>query len=300
VTQPMTEERITKLAFLDELYSIYAARGLDTAELSKLAGSQLDEIIKEARLLQAVRGMGQRARQAGEAVAQKVSPTRRLTAEMERSGMGDVVAKTQKQGRLSSRVEAAGREMARTPAERVKATGLKMSPEETAQITKATEQMGRGGSTGGRILGGTLEGAGQHVGHKSTLGLMTNPLGVPLGGALEGATRQSGKELVRSAGEAAQAGAGGLRGSLGRGLQQHAKRVGQAGEVAGLAALGTMAHAPLSGAGALGTAALKGVGLKGALANTLGGVGAHGVADVAGMGIQRGMGIAQRGLAAVA
>jgi hypothetical protein len=291
----MSTDHITKLAFLDELRSIYAAKNWDSGELSKLADSRLNEIIKEARFLQAVRNIGQRARQAGETVAQKVSPTHRLTAEMERSGMGDVVAKTQKQGRLSSRMEASGRQMAMTPAERVQAAGFKMAPGEAEQVTRAAEQMGRGGA-GKRIVGGALEGAGQHVGHKSTLGLLTNPLGVPLGGAVEGVARQSGKELVRSAGQAAQAGGGGLRGSVGRGLQEQAGRLGQIAELGGLASLGTVAHAPLSGAGVLGTAALKGVGAKGALAGALGNLGAHGAADVIGTAMQRGGRAAQRAL----
>lgn len=282
----MAAEQVTKLAFLEELHNIYQSRGWDTGELSKLANARLDEMIKEAKFLQALRGMGQR-------VTQKVSPTARLAGALEREGMGDVVQQAQRQQGIAGmgrRIQAAGKQMAMTPAERVTAAGLKMAPGEAAEITRAAEQMGRGGA-GQRMVGGALEGVGHHVAHKGKRALL-NPIGVPLGGALEGLSRQGGKELVRTTGLAGEVGAGGLRGSIGRGLQQHAGRVGQAGELGGLAALGTVAHAPLSSAGALGTAALKGLGIKGALAGALGSVGAHGAADVVGMGIQRGMAVA--------
>ena len=297
----MTADQIIKLAFLEELHNIYYARGWDTSELSKMAS--VDLMIKEARFLQALKGLGQKARQVGTNIAQKVSPTARLQGAMQQGGMGDVVKNVQKQQGVGARLQAAGKQMAMTPTERVSAAGFKMAPGEAGQITQAAQQMGRGGA-GNRVLGGAMEGAGHHIAHKSTLGLLANPLGAPMGGALEGATRQAGKELVRTTGLAGEVGAGGLRGSIGRGMQQYAPHVGQAGEIAGLAAMGTAAHAPLSSAGALGTAALKGLGVKGALAGALGNVGAHGAADVVGTAMQHGAGKAapliQRGMAAFA
>ncbi len=299
----MTEDQVIKLAFLEELHNIYRARGWDVAGFSKTASAHVDLMIKEARFLQALKGLGQKAQQVGSAAMQKVSPTARLQGAMQQGGMGDVVKNVQKQQGVGARLQSAGKQMAMTPAERVTAAGYKMAPGEAGQVTRAAQQMGRGGA-GNRVLGGALEGAGHHISHKSTLGLMANPLGAPMGGALEGATRQVGKELVRSTGLAGQVGAGGLRGSVGRGMQQYAPHIGQAGEIAGLAAMGTAAHAPLSSAGALGTAALKGLGIKGALAGALGNVGAHGVADVAGTAMQHGAARAapfiQRGVSAFA
>lgn len=104
---------------------------------------------------------------------------------------------------------------------------------------------------GRRVLGEVAQSAGHHYSHKSTLGNMMNPLGGAIGGVAEGLTRSAGKEL--HAGGASVGGrAGSAMQSAGRGLQTAAKPAGMAGEVAGLAGLGSALHAPLSAAGLVG------------------------------------------------
>ncbi len=104
---------------------------------------------------------------------------------------------------------------------------------------------------GSRVAGEVAHSAGHHYAHKSTLGNLMNPLGGALGGIGEGLTRQAGKEL-HSAGTGMAGRAGGALRAAGGGLQRAAKPMGMAGEVAGLAGLGTALHAPLSVAGAVG------------------------------------------------
>lgn len=104
---------------------------------------------------------------------------------------------------------------------------------------------------GSRVAGEVAQSAGHHYAHKSTLGNVINPLGGALGGISEGLTRSAGKEL-HTAGTGMAGRAGGALRSAGSGLQRAAKPMGMAGEVAGLAGLGTALHAPLSLAGAVG------------------------------------------------
>lgn len=104
---------------------------------------------------------------------------------------------------------------------------------------------------GSRVAGEVAQSAGHHYAHKSTLGNLINPLGGALGGISEGLTRSAGKELA-GAGAAAGGRAGKALGAVGGGLQRAAKPMDMAGEVAGLAGLGTALHAPLSLAGAVG------------------------------------------------
>lgn len=146
---------------------------------------------------------------------------------------------------------------------------------------------------GSRVAGEVAQSAGHHYAHKSTLGNVINPLGGALGGISEGLTRSAGKEL-HGAGGAVGGGLGGAMQSAGKGLQRAAKPMGMAGEVAGLAGLGTALHAPLSLAGAVGGKlvgaasaaapavehALHGVGHTAAhAAHDVVGNAAHGVAD---------------------
>lgn len=104
---------------------------------------------------------------------------------------------------------------------------------------------------GARVAGEVAHSAGHHYAHKSTLGNLMNPLGGALGGISEGLTRSAGRELS-AAGSNVGGRAGRAMGAAGGGLQRAAKPMGMAGEVAGLAGLGTALHAPLSVAGAVG------------------------------------------------
>lgn len=104
---------------------------------------------------------------------------------------------------------------------------------------------------GRRVLGEVAQSAGHHYSHKSTLGNVLNPLGGAIGGVAEGLTRSAGKELHTGGGTVGGR-LGGAMQSAGKGLQTAAKPVGMAGEVAGLAGLGSALHAPLSAAGLVG------------------------------------------------
>jgi hypothetical protein len=141
-------------------------------------------------------------------------------------------------------------------------------------------------------MGEMAHSVGHHYAHKGTLANMINPLGGAFGGLAEGATRAAGKEMVRGG---AAMGASGVRGtgmasramgSVGRGMQTMAKPVGMAGEVAGLAGLGTAVHAPLSLAGAVGGKILGGAAHAapaiGDMLHSSGDVLAHGAHDVVG------------------
>jgi hypothetical protein len=110
---------------------------------------------------------------------------------------------------------------------------------------------------GARVAGEVAQSAGHHYAHKSTLGNIMNPLGGALGGISEGLTRSAGKEL-HGAGTGLGGRVGGAMQTAGKGLQRAAKPMGMAGEVAGLAGLGSAVHAPLSVAGAVGGKMLGG------------------------------------------
>lgn len=112
-------------------------------------------------------------------------------------------------------------------------------------------------SAGRRIAGEAVHGAGHHIDHASTLKMVTNPLGVPLGGALEGATRGVGKELQR-------AGSSGVQ-RAGQAMVKHAPKAGVVGEVGALGGLGAAVHAPLSGAAVIGGKLAPVLGHAGAL-----------------------------------
>jgi hypothetical protein len=138
---------------------------------------------------------------------------------------------------------------------------------------------------GSRVAGEVAQSAGHHYAHKSTLGNVINPLGGAIGGISEGLTRSAGKEL-HSAGAGVTGGMGRAMQSAGKGLQHAAKPMGMAGEVAGLAGLGTAVHAPLSLAGALGGkmlgAAAHAAPAVGEALHSAGHVAAHAAHDVVG------------------
>jgi hypothetical protein len=142
---------------------------------------------------------------------------------------------------------------------------------------------------GSRVAGEVAQSAGHHYAHKSTIGNLMNPLGGAMGGVAEGLTRSAGKELA-SAGAQVPGRAGRAMGAVGGGLQRAAKPMGMAGEVAGLAGLGTAVHAPLSVAGALGGklvgAAAHAAPVVGEALHHVGHTVAHGVHDVVGTAAQ--------------
>lgn len=133
-----------------------------------------------------------------------------------------------------------------------------------------------------RTVGEMASSAGHHYAHKSTLGNVLNPLGGAVGGMAEGLTRAGGKELT-SAGHNVGGRMGNAMRAGGAGLQRVAKGVGAAGEVAGLAGLGTALGAPLSAAGLLGGKALGAAapGLEHALHHTSQAA-HHAVSDITG------------------
>lgn len=291
-----TYDQIVKEAFLDELRNIYAARG-EEFDRHKLAGVDVDYMVKSAIFGKALQGL----RGAGRSVAAKVSPNQRFIQSMGKidEGLADTARSALKQQGVGARMEQWGRAARQTPVQRVQAAGLKLAPGEASQITKATEQMG-GTTLGKRLVGGAAEGAGAHIAHKSPLGIAINPIGVPLGGAIEGLTRQAGREAVAAGGRAGLAGrtsAAKALGGLGMGAQRHAKKVGLAGEIAGLAGLGTVAHLPLSAAGAVGG---KVVGAGAAAAPVLADVAGHalhglgGAGDVVAHGLHDAVGMASK------
>lgn len=144
----------------------------------------------------------------------------------------------------------------------------------------------------GRVAGELAHSMGHHYAHKSTLMNAINPLGGAIGGLAEGATRAAGKEMVRGGAAMGANGARGLgaaskaMGGVGRGLQAAAKPMGMAGEVAGLAGLGTALHAPLSVAGVVGGKILGGAAHAapaiGDALHSAGATLAHGAHDVVG------------------
>ncbi len=167
-------------------------------------------------------------------------------------------------------------------------------------LPEEAKAMGFRTSAGARIAGEAAHSAGHHMGHATTTGKLLNPLGKPVGGAIEGLTRGVGQELERASGAVATGlgGAGrgslggGFTGALGRGLQVSAPRVGQAGEL--LAAAGTatgVGHA-LSPAAAGLSGVLKATGMYAPAKAALGTGGLNLAKDVAAAGIEHGV---QRG-----
>ncbi len=278
----MNFEETLKLAFVDELRNIHAARGLEVPDLAQLTdNTRLHELFKEAAFLDALKGMGQAAAGAGRQLAAKVSPNARLMHAAAHEGIGDVAHSALKASAPSARLEQWGKLQRMTPVEKVRHAGFATAGREAQSITQATKSMG-GTSVGKRVLGGGVEGVGAHYGHKGLVGIASNPLGVGIGGAAEGVTRQVGRELVHSTGLAGELGGGGIRGAAGRGLQGAAKGVGMATEIGALGGMGAATHLPLSVAGVTGTGVLKGLGAKQALVGALGDHGAHTVADAVG------------------
>lgn len=140
-----------------------------------------------------------------------------------------------------------------------------------------------------RVVGEVAQSTGHHYAHKSTVGNLMNPLGGAFGGVAEGLTRSAGKEM-HTAGGALGGRAGSALQAGGKGLQAAAKPAGMAGEVAGLAGLGTALHAPLSAAGLVGGkmlgAAAHAAPAVGEALHSVGHTVAHAAHDVVGTGTQ--------------
>jgi hypothetical protein len=173
--------------------------------------------------------------------------------------------------------------------------GLKLkkgvTPEQAAAV-------GRKSTAAGRVLGEGLEGAGSHMTHATGAGKTLNPLGKPAGGFIEGITRGTGQELQRAAGRAAEVGAGGIRGSLGRGLVAQAPRVGQLGEIAGAAGTATMLGQAVSPAAAGLAAVAKATGTYAPMKGALGHLGLNVVKDTAAHALEKGVHYAPKAMRA--
>lgn len=141
----------------------------------------------------------------------------------------------------------------------------------------------------GRIFGEALHGAGHHMTEASNLGIAANPFGKAVGGGIEGAVRGAGREVQRSLGDAALVGGGGIRGSLGRGLEANARRIGMAGEIgtgaAAATALGTALSPMAAGVGA----AAKSMGVYYPLKGAVGHLGANVLKDTASTALEHGL-----------
>lgn len=242
----MNYEEIKQAALLDELQKIAEANGGTIPGLEKLA-------LSFTPIANAAKGL------MGGGAAKTVNPFKGGPGIFQRFGQ-DLMAGGKMLGRDSTKSLVAGNRVAAGPA--------------------------------GRVMGEMAHSVGHHYAHKGTLANLINPLGGALGGVAEGATRAAGKEMVRGAGAM---GASGVRGTgiaakamggVGTGLQRVAKPMGMAGEVAGLAGLGTAVHAPLSVAGAVGGKILGGAAHAapaiGDVLHSAGDVVAHGAHDVVG------------------
>lgn len=298
----MTYEEQVKLSFLDELRSIAAATDRVFDDLEKFASDgRLRELIKEAKFLQALRKMV------------PASGTAKFMDAAAEQGMGGVAQKALKSSKAPARLQQWGKTMRQTPVQRVRAAArgatdpaekalLKMRPGEAKGITQAAQQMG-GTSLGKRMLGASVEGAGAHMGHAGLIKRVGAHVGVPVGGAFEGAIGQAGRELrsvgtnLRAAGARARAAGGGAwqraagRTASGAGFaaQKAAPVVGHALEAGAM--IGTGIPALTSAAPALVpgiAAAAKGAGTAGLVAKKM--LGGHmlGAADkIVGAGLRK-------------
>lgn len=249
-------------AELEQVLKLASAE-LSSLDAMKLASGSFEELRKEA-ILKALR---------------RVLPKKKLVQ------VGDEVVDLTPEGAYTQ----AGKHLKEL------GKGLKLkkgvTPEQAAAV-------GQKSTAGGRILGEGLESAGEHMVHASTAGRAMNPLGKPVGGAIEGITRGAGQELQRAAGRAAEVGAGGIRGSLGRGLVQQAPRVGQLGEIAGAAGTATMLGQAVSPAAAGLAAVAKATGTYAPLKGAIGHLGLNVAKDTAAHAIEKGVKYAPRAIRA--
>ena len=192
------------------------------------------------------------------------------------------------------------------PASKFNYKGIGKKLEETGNMFRAPKGVSpemaraagntRAGSVSGRVFGEGLHSAGHHMGHTGAVGKTMNPLGKPIGGFIEGITAQGGRELQRAGGAVstglkgpAKTLGGGVRGSVGRGMEQHAGKVGLGGEI--LTAAGTasgLGHAVSPAAQGLASLA-KATGTYAPLKGALGSLGFNVAKDVAATGAEAGL-----------
>lgn len=220
-------QEIYSRAFFDELDKIASARGIpDFFEKTALGAMPMPNIMGAARsagqgLMGGVRSAGQGIASAAQGVAKAFKPAA-LSADQ-------MAVKSFRQGRgitgFGKDLAAGGKALAHNPQAAGAAAGLGAKDLGALQAMKPT-------SMGQRITGEVAHGVGHHIEHGHPVALALNPLGAPLGGAMEGLARGSGKELQRSSSAGAQA--------VGRGLVKHAPKIGVGGEIVA----GGMLHAP--------------------------------------------------------
>lgn len=229
-----------KIARLQEVYS-----NAFFDELGKIASAnpEFSQLLEKQAISMALPNVMGGLRAAGQGAARAVGrlKPKPLSADA-------ATVKSFRSGRLSTGfgkdLAAGGKQMAWNPQAAGRAAGL-------GQKDLAALQQMRPTSAGRRITGEVAHGAGHHIDHANPAMLALNPIGVPMGGAIEGLSRGAGKELQRSGSRAVQ--------GAGRVLQKHAPKIGLGGEVVA----GGLMHAP-------------------GLASVLGGAmapGAHGVAQ---------------------
>ena len=220
----MTYDEVVKLAFIDELQKIAAAR----------PGGELSELLKEAGFKDVLKGVG--------GAIKKVLPksgTAKFLASAKAEGLGDVAMGALKKAKPSARLQQWGKTMRQTPVQHVRAAAkattdpvakrmLKMKPGDVRGLTQATKDIG-GTSVGKRMLGAAAEGAGAHVGHAGAIKKVGVHAGLPVAGALEGLMKQTGRELK----------------SVGTGIRARA-----AGQMTGGATARRVAGKAITGAGA--------------------------------------------------
>lgn len=246
---PVREHRSEKLAhitlqaFFAELEKLSAATGLpldDPEQFRKVASdlyyvTSSVPLIKEALGLasigQGLSGIGQGIGQGVKAVAGRLLPGAAAGAAR---GAGAVAAEAAPNFRkgmgffstgMGRDLHAGGKMLAHNSQAAGQAAGL------GARDVSALGAM-KPSSAAGRIAGETAIGAGHHMEHAGAGLMALNPVGVPMGGAIEGFTRGVGKELQNVGHQGVQ--------SAGRLLQKHAPKVGFGGELLA----GGMLHAP--------------------------------------------------------
>lgn len=233
-------------------------------ELTKMAAAgQIDDLTKEALGLATLgQGIGQLGKSVGQGIGAATQGIQHAafgklipTGVQGAHGAGEMMLR--KGGLFGGlmgaghQMEQAGMNMRSTMAQRVaQAPGLSAaaratSPSEMAEIGTAAKAMGtQDPGTAARIGSHVVESTGHHIAHASPVQLAAKSIGIPLGGALEGLARGSGRELRSSGNQLAQR-AGGV-------LERNAKGIGRVGELAGVPAMAMGLHAPLSAAGLIG------------------------------------------------
>ena len=209
-------------AFFDELDKIAMARGLpDFFEKTALGAMPMPNVMGAVR--SAGQGIMGAARSAGQGVSKAIGSLKpALSADQ-------IAVKSFRQGRgitgFGKDLAAGGKALAHNPQAAGAAAGLGAKDLASLQQMKPT-------SMGQRITGEVAHGVGHHIEHNHPVALALNPLGAPLGGAMEGLARGTGKEMQRAGNTGVQA--------VGRGLVKHAPKIGVGGEIVA----GGMLHAP--------------------------------------------------------